>query len=84
LNYTSSKQERVILGERISAEETAQILFAEAEHLARQGNLRGAIRKGYIALLCDLSDRKNHRLPDTKPTAIICAMFVIKTSCIII
>jgi hypothetical protein len=58
LNYTSSKQERVILGERISAEETAQNLFAEAEHLARQGNLRGAIRKGYIALLCDLSDRK--------------------------
>jgi hypothetical protein len=57
-NYTSGKQERVILGERISAAETAQNLFAEAETLAREGNLRGAIRKGYIALLCDLNDRK--------------------------
>jgi uncharacterized protein YlbG (UPF0298 family) len=52
------KTERVILGERISAEETAQNLFAEAERLAGQGNLRGAIRKGYIALLCELADRK--------------------------
>lgn len=52
------KSERVILGERISAEETAQNLFAEAENLAREGNLRGAIRKGYIALLCELADRK--------------------------
>ena len=57
-NYTSGKQDRVILGERILAEETAQNLFAEAENLAREGNLRGAIRKGYVALLCDLSDRK--------------------------
>ena len=57
-NYTSGKQERVILGERISAEKTAQNLFAEAENLAREGNLRGAIRKGYIALLCELGDRK--------------------------
>ncbi len=32
--------------------------FAEAENLAGQGNLRGAIRKGYIALLCELADRK--------------------------
>lgn len=55
---TSNKQERVILGERISAQETAQNLFAEAENLAREGNLRGAIRKGYIALLCELADRK--------------------------
>ena len=30
----------------------------EAERLAREGNLRQAIRKGYIALLCELSDRK--------------------------
>jgi hypothetical protein len=57
-NHTSGKQEREILGERISAEETAQNLFNEAENLARDGNLRGAIRKGYIALLCDLNDRK--------------------------
>jgi hypothetical protein len=50
--------DRVILGERISADESAHDLFDEAERLAREGNLRGAIRKGYIALLCELSDRK--------------------------
>lgn len=55
---TGKKKERVILGERLADDETAQNLFAEAEHLARDGNLRGAIRKGYIALLCDLSDKK--------------------------
>jgi hypothetical protein len=52
------KKDRVILGERIAAEESAESLFDEAERLAREGNLRGAIRKGYIALLCELSDRK--------------------------
>ena len=54
----NEKRERVILGERISADETAQNLFDEAEKLAGEGNLRGAIRKGYIALLCELADRK--------------------------
>jgi Domain of unknown function (DUF4129) len=52
------KGERVILGEKLAADEDAQSLFSEAEEMARQGNLRGAIRKGYIALLCELSDRK--------------------------
>ena len=52
------KKDRVILGERLSEDATAVDLFDEAERLAREGNLRGAIRKGYIALLCDLSDRK--------------------------
>ena len=52
------KKDRVILGERLSEDTTAVDLFDEAERLAREGNLRGAIRKGYIALLCDLSDRK--------------------------
>lgn len=51
-------KERVILGERIAENESASSLFSEAEGLAREGNLRGAIRKGYIALLCELSDRK--------------------------
>ena len=55
---TMEKKERVILGERLADNETAQNLFSEAENLAKQGNLRGAIRKGYIALLCELSDRK--------------------------
>lgn len=49
---------RVILGETLSADETSFNLFSEAEKLAREGNLRAAIRKGYIALLCELSDRK--------------------------
>jgi hypothetical protein len=54
----SEKKERVILGERIGADESADNIFSEAERLAREGNLRDAIRKGYIALLCELSDRK--------------------------
>ncbi|CAN5395306.1 hypothetical protein BH10ACI2_BH10ACI2_21140 [soil metagenome] len=58
----SEKQDRVILGERIAADESASGLFSEAERLARDGNLRAAIRKGYVALLCDLSDRKLVRL----------------------
>lgn len=53
-----TKKDRVILGERIADDESAASLFSEAERLAREGNLRGAIRKGYIALLCELSDRK--------------------------
>lgn len=52
------KQDRVILGEKIGADETSGNLFSEAERMAQAGDLRGAIRKGYIALLCDLSDRK--------------------------
>lgn len=52
------KRDRVILGERIGQDETASDLFAEAERMARNGDLRGAIRKGYVALLCELSDRK--------------------------
>jgi len=52
------KKDRIILGERIAADESAEDLFSEAEALARSGDLRGAIRKGYIALLCELSDRK--------------------------
>ncbi len=53
---------RVILGDRLSEDETAENLFAEAERLARMGDLRSAIRKGYVALLCDLGDRKLVRL----------------------
>jgi hypothetical protein len=52
------KTGRVILGEHIDASRLASDLFAEAENFARQGDLRGAIRKGYVALLCDLADRK--------------------------
>lgn len=58
LKEKTEKKDRVILGERLSADQTAQTLFGEAEQLAREGNLRGAIRKGYIALLCELSEKK--------------------------
>jgi len=51
------KSHRTILGERIAADESASDLFGEAERLAREGEIRAAIRKGYIALLCDLSDK---------------------------
>jgi len=53
-----TKEERVILGEKLLPDQSSKDLFDEAEKLARDGNLRGAIRKGYIALLCELSDRK--------------------------
>lgn len=52
------KNSRVILGETLSAEDSSSSIFKEAEDLARSGNLRGAIRKGYIALLCELSDKR--------------------------
>jgi hypothetical protein len=59
---TAGKREkmeaRIVLGERLEADQTAADLLAEAEALARRGELRAAIRKGYIALLCELGDRK--------------------------
>lgn len=52
------KNERIILGEKISADETSSNLFSEAEKLALEGHLRDAIRKGYVAFLFELSERK--------------------------
>jgi hypothetical protein len=49
---------RVVLGERLEPDQTAADLLEQAEELARTGDLRGAIRKAYIALLCELGDRK--------------------------
>ncbi len=57
-NAGAADGDRVILGERVRSGESAGDLFGEAERLAHEGDLRGAIRKGYIALLCELSDRK--------------------------
>ena len=51
-------ESRVILGETIHEDVSSHDLFSDAERLAREGDLRGAIRKGYVALLCELSDRK--------------------------
>jgi hypothetical protein len=58
LREKKDKGARIILGEHLAADENSFNLFAEAEKLAREGNLRAAIRKGYIALLCELADRK--------------------------
>ena len=49
---------RVVLGERLEPDQSAVDLLADAEALARAGDLRGAIRRGYIALLVELGDRK--------------------------
>ena len=49
---------RIVLGERLEPEDTAVDLLAEAEALARGGDVRAAIRKAYIALLVELGDRK--------------------------
>jgi len=49
---------RVVLGERLEPDQSGADLLAEAEALARAGDLRAAIRKGYIALLVELGDRK--------------------------
>ena len=54
----AEKESRVILGETIHEDISSSDLFSDAERLARYGDLRGAIRKGYVALLCELSDRK--------------------------
>ena len=52
------RQPRIVLGERLEPDQTAMDLLAEAETLARSGDLRAAIRKAYIALLVELGDRK--------------------------
>lgn len=51
------REPRIVLGERLQPEQTSTDLLAEAEALARTGDLRAAIRKGYIALLVELGDR---------------------------
>lgn len=50
-------QPRIVLGERLEPEESAPDLLSEAEELARNGHLRAAIRKTYIAMLVELGDR---------------------------
>lgn len=49
---------RIVLGERLEPDQSARDLLAGAEALARRGELRAAIRRAYIALLVELSDRK--------------------------
>jgi hypothetical protein len=60
------RRARVVLGERLEADQTASDLLDDAERLARAGDLRGAIRKAYVALLCELGDRGVVRLAQHK------------------
>ncbi len=54
----TKREARIVLGERLEPDQTAADLLTEAEALARNGDLRAAIRKAYIAFLCELGDRK--------------------------
>ena len=52
------REPRIVLGEKLEPEASATDLLADAEALARAGEIRAAIRKAYIALLVELGDRK--------------------------
>ena len=52
------RKARIVLGERLEPDQTSADLLAQAEALARGGDLRAAIRKAYIAFLCELGDRR--------------------------
>ena len=52
------REARIVLGERLEPEATSTDLLSQAEALVRNGDIRGAIRKAYIALLVELGDRK--------------------------
>lgn len=52
------REARIVLGERLEPDQTSADLLGQAEALARHGDLRAAIRKAYIAFLCELGDRK--------------------------
>jgi len=57
---------REALGEEIPDDATAADLFAIASDLARQGEYRKAIRRAFIALLCDLDQRGKLRIGRSK------------------
>ncbi len=57
---------REVLGEELPDDATAADLLDNANQLARAGDFRSAIRRAYIALLCDLEQRGNVRLHRSK------------------
>lgn len=63
---SEKKEARILLGERLAPDQKASDLLAEAEALAHKGEIRAAIRKAYIALLCELGDRKILTLAEHK------------------
>jgi hypothetical protein len=60
------REKREALGEEIAEDATAADLFAMASELARNGEYRKAIRRAYIALLCDFDQRGKLRLGRSK------------------
>lgn len=66
VKHKEKPQARVVMGERIAPEQSSRDLLSEAEQLAREGKLRAAIRKAYIALLLELSDRNAISLAQNK------------------
>ena len=60
------REARIVLGEKLEPDQTAADLLAQAEGLAREGNLRAAIRKAYIGLLYELGERKIISLAQSK------------------
>jgi hypothetical protein len=54
----TKSEARIVLGETLEPDQSAGDLLADAEALARQGDIRAAIRKAYIALLVEMGDRK--------------------------
>lgn len=57
---------REVLGEELADDVTAAELLTKAHELARQGDFRSAIRRAYIALLCELEQRGKVRLHRAK------------------
>ncbi len=57
---------REVLGEELPDDATAADLLNNANQLARAGDFRSAIRRAYIALLCDLEQRGTVRLHRSK------------------
>jgi hypothetical protein len=57
---------REALGEVIAEDATAADLFAMASEMGRRGEYRKAIRRAYIALLCDFDQRGKLRLGRAK------------------
>ncbi len=57
---------REVLGEELPDDATAADLLANAKELARAGDFRSAIRRAYIAMLCDLEQRGKVRLHRSK------------------
>jgi Domain of unknown function (DUF4129) len=48
----------IVMGEKLEPDQSSVDLLADAESLARRGEVRAAIRKAYVALLVELGDRK--------------------------